>query len=141
MADLKTQPNQGSIASFIDSIEPESKHEDAKTLLKLIQDISGEQPTMWGATILGYGNYHYKYESGREGDWFLAGFSPRKQNLSIYINGGFEGQEELLEKLGKHKKSVGCLYVKRLSDIDLRVLEEMIKQSIQTLKKRYAEFN
>lgn len=141
MAELKTQPNNQSVEAFIDSIEPEWKRDDARELLKLIGNISGEKPVMWGDSIVGFGNYHYKYESGREGDWFLAGFSPRKTSMTIYMMGGFEGQDTALEKLGKHKKSVGCLYVKKLADIDLKVLEEMTIRSIETLKKRYADFN
>lgn len=141
MADLKTQPNDQSVEAFIDSVEPEWKRDDARELLKLITKISGEKPVMWGDSIVGFGSYHYKYETGREGDWFLAGFSPRKTSMTIYIMGGFEGQDNLLERLGKHKKSVGCLYVKKLADIDLKVLEQMTKKSIETLKKRYADYN
>lgn len=141
MAALKTQPNDQSVADFIDSIEPEWKRNDARELLTLLEKITGEKPVMWGDSIVGFGNYHYKYKTGREGDWFLAGFSPRKTSMTIYIMGGFEGQEEHLEKLGKHKKSVGCLYVKKLTDIDLNILEQMTKKSIETLKTRYAEYN
>ncbi|MEP0986583.1 DUF1801 domain-containing protein [Ekhidna sp.] len=141
MAELKTKPNNLSVEAFIDSIEPEWKRDDARELLKLITKISGEKPVMWGDSIVGFGNYHYKYDSGREGDWFLAGFSPRKTSMTIYVMGGFEGQEELLEKLGKHKKSVGCLYIKKLADINLGILEKMTEKSIEMLKKRYADYN
>ena len=92
---------------------------------------------MWGNSIIGFGNYHYKYESGREGDWFLCGFSPRKQNLSIYLMCNFDGLEDLLTDLGKYKKSVGCLYIKKLEDINIKVLEKMIKRAIQILKNKY----
>lgn len=141
MAELKTQPNNNSVEAFIDTVEPEGKRDDARVILKLLEEVSGEKPAMWGDSIVGFGAYHYKYESGREGDWFLAGFSPRKANMTIHIVGGFENQEENLKKLGKHTKSVGCLYVKKLDDIDLKVLEKMTAISIATLKKRYAEYN
>ncbi len=141
MAELKTKPNQQSVEAFIDSVEPEWKRDDAREILKLIQKITGEEPVMWGDSIVGFGNYHYKYETGREGDWFLAGFSPRKQSMTVYMMGGFSGQDELLEKLGKHKNSVGCLYIKKLADVDIDILEKMIKRSVETLKKRYAEYN
>ncbi|MEO9482064.1 MAG: DUF1801 domain-containing protein [Ekhidna sp.] len=141
MAELKTAPNNQSVEAFIDSIEPEWKRDDARELLKLIQNISGEKPIMWGDSIVGFGSYHYKYKTGREGDWFLAGFSPRKTSMTIYMMGGFEGQDDDLQKIGKHKKSVGCLYIKRLADIDIKVLERMTKRSIETLKKRYADYN
>ena len=141
MAELKTKPNDQSVEDFIDSVEPEWKRDDAREVLQLLKKITGEEPVMWGDSIVGFGNYHYKYKTGREGDWFLAGFSPRKTSMTIYMMGGFDGQEELLEKLGKHKKSVGCLYVKKMADIDTKVLEQMTKLSIATLKKRYAEYN
>lgn len=141
MAELKTQPNNQSVTAFIDSVEPEWKRDDARKILKLMQKISGEEPVMWGSAIVGFGKYHYKYESGREGDWFLTGFSPRKTSLTIYMMAGYKGQDELLEKLGKYKKSVGCLYIKKLEDVDLKILEEMTKKSIQSLKERYAEYN
>ncbi|MEO9871071.1 DUF1801 domain-containing protein [Ekhidna sp.] len=141
MAELKTQPTLLNVDEFIDSVEPEWKRDDARKVLELTKKITGKLPTMWGNSIIGFGRYHYKYKSGREGDWFLAGFSPRKQSMTIYITGGFEGQEDLLEKLGKHKKSVGCLYVKKLTDIDMKVLEQMILKSIAKLKKRYEEYN
>lgn len=141
MAELKTKPTGGDVEAFIDSIESEQKRDDARELLKIMKEVTGDDPVMWGPSIIGYGNYHYVYESGREGDWMLAGFSPRKQNLTIYIMGGFENQEEYLKKIGKAKNSVGCLYVKKLSDIDLGVLKKMIHLSVETVKKRYAPRN
>ena len=141
MSDLKTKPNNQSVDDFIDSIESESKRDDATSLLKLMSEISNESPVMWGDAIVGFGSYHYKYKSGREGDWLLAGFSPRKTNMTVYMMGGFENQEDLLQKLGKFKNSTGCLYFKRLDDIDLKVLNEMITRSIATVKKRYADYN
>lgn len=141
MTALKTTPNDLSVDEFIDSVENEQKRSDTKTLLALFQELTGEKATMWGTSIIGFGKYHFKYDSGREGDWMLAGFSPRKQNLTIYMMGGFKNQEALLSKIGKAKSSVGCLYLKKLSDIDLEVLKEMITLSIQTVKIRYADIN
>jgi len=141
MATLKTIPNTKSVDAFIESVENENKRKDCHVLLALMQKITGEKPVMWGDSIIGFGNYHLKYESGRELDWMLAGFSPRKQNMTIYMMGGFENQDKLLSKIGKAKNSVGCLYTKKLSDINLNILEEMIRLSIETVKKRYADFN
>ena len=141
MSAPKTTPNTRSVEDFINSVENEQKRGDSKELLRLLGEITQEPPIMWGESIVGFGKYHYKYESGREGDWMLAGFSPRKQNLTIYMMGGFANQDKLISKLGKAKTSVGCLYVKKLSDIDLKVLSEMIELSVQTVKERYADFN
>lgn len=139
MSDLKTKPTEQDVTSFLNQVEPEWKRKDAFVLLELLQKITYEKPVMWGESLIGFGSYHYKYESGREGDWFLAGFSPRKQNMTVYIMGGFENQTDLLEKLGKHKKSTGCLYFKKISDIDISVLKQMVLLSIETVKKRYAD--
>ncbi len=141
MAELKTKPTDASVEDFIDSVESETKRDDCRELLKLIGKITGEKPKMWGDSIVGFGDYHYKYKTGREGDWFLSGFSPRKQSMTIYMMGGYEGSEDLLPKLGKHKTSVGCLYVNKLADIDLQILEKLVKNSIKLLKTRYKEHN
>ncbi len=136
-AELKTKENSGDINKFLLSVDNEQKRNDSFLLLELMKKITKEEPKMWGDSIIGFGNYHYKYESGREGDWFLCGFSPRKQNLSIYLMCNFDGLEDLLTDLGKYKKSVGCLYIKKLEDINIKVLEKMIKRAIQILKKKY----
>lgn len=136
-AELKTKENSGDINKFLLSVDNEQKRNDSFVLLELMKKITKEEPKMWGDSIIGFGNYHYKYESGREGDWFLCGFSPRKQNLSIYLMCNFDGLEDLLTDLGKYKKSVGCLYIKKLEDINIKVLEKMIKRAIQILKKKY----
>ena len=102
-----------------------------------MKEITGEEPKMWGTSIVGFGNFHYRYDSGREGDWFLAGFSPRKQSLTLYIMSGFSEYEELMQQLGKYKTGKSCLYVKRLGDIDEGILKELISQSIAFLNKRY----
>ncbi|MAT56373.1 MAG: hypothetical protein CMF23_00215 [Ignavibacteriae bacterium] len=136
-AELKTKENKGNVDKFLNSVENEQKRNDSFLLLELMKKITKEEPKMWGNSIIGFGNYHYKYESGREGDWFLCGFSPRKQNLSIYLMCNFDGLEDLLTDLGKYKKSVGCLYIKKLEDINIKVLEKMIKRAIQILKNKY----
>ena len=141
MAELKTKPTDQSVEGFLETVEPEWKRKDSKTLLTILKKTTGKTPVMWGDSIIGFGSYHYKSKAGQEGDWFLAGFSPRKQNMTVYILSGFSGFEEILEKLGKHKKSTGCLYFKRLSDIKIEVLEEIIVKSVETLKERYKEYN
>lgn len=141
MSELKTKPTEGDVSVFIDGVTPEWKRDDSREILKLMKKITGLEPKMWGPSIIGFGSYHYKYKSGREGDWFLTGFSPRKQNMTIYLVGGFADSESLLEKLGKHKISVGCLYFKKLEDIDLNILEKLIIKSIEALKEHYKEFN
>ena len=138
MAELKTAPTDQSVATFLEAVSDAGKREDCKTLVQLMGDITQEPPLMWGDSIVGFGSYHYRYASGREGDWFLAGFSPRKQNLTIYIVSGFSHFPTLMEKLGKYKISKSCLYVKRLSDIDQTVLKELIKRSVQYVAELYA---
>ncbi len=130
MSELKTKPNKASVSSFLNSIEDPVKRADSKKVAKLMKEITGEAPKMWGGSIVGYGSYHYKYASGREGDWFLAGFSPRKQNLTLYIMGGFKKHVSLMKKLGKHSTGKACLYLKRLEDVDEKVLSELITKSV-----------
>ena len=137
MAELKTTPNQQSVTQFLDSVEDEQKRADGYALLELMQEVSGEPPRMWGDSIVGFGSYHYRYTSGREGDWFLTGFSPRKQNLSLYIMAGFARYETLMEQLGKHKTGKSCLYIKRLEDVDRQVLRQLVEESVQHMKKTY----
>ena len=137
MAELKTKPTKQSIKTFIDSIEDEQKRKDCRIVLKLMRELTGEKAKMWGDSIVGFGTYHYKYKSGREGDWMLTGFSPRKQNLTIYIMPGFSKFETLLKKLGKHKTSKSCLYIKSLGDIDLDILSKIISQSVTYMKQTY----
>jgi hypothetical protein len=130
MAELKTKVNEKSVLAFLDNVGEEKKRADSHIILDLMQDITGEQPKMWGDSIVGFGSYHYKYKSGREGDWFLTGFSPRKQSLTLYIMAGFDQYQELLDKLGKYKTGKSCLYVNKIEDVDLNVLRELIKQSV-----------
>ncbi len=139
MAEIKTQKTTASVTAFLEAVEDEGKRKDAQELLKIFEEVSKEKPAMWGGSIIGFGQYHYKSErSKQEGDWPLTGFSPRKQNLTIYIMSGFGDQKKLLEKLGKHKVSGGsCLYIKHLSDINVDVLKELIKASLKYMKEKY----
>jgi hypothetical protein len=130
MAELKTKMNDASVEDFLNQVEPVSKREDSYRVLKMMEEISGVKPKMWGGSIIGFGQTHYKYASGREGDWFQIGFSPRKQNLTLYVMTGYAEYEELLAKLGKHKTGVSCLYLKHLDDVDEDVLREMLKRTV-----------
>jgi hypothetical protein len=134
MAQLKTQPNKGDVTEFLNSVENDTKREDSFTILELMKEATGEEPVMWGDSIIGFGTYHYKYASGREAEWFLTGFSPRVQNLTLYIMDGFEEYDDLLGKLGKHSTGKSCLYVKRLENIDLEILKEMVEKSVAHMK-------
>jgi hypothetical protein len=135
MVELKTKANEASVEDFLNNIPDEKKRKDAFEVLELMQTITKQPPKMWGDSIVGFGSYHYKYASGHEGDSCLTGFSPRKQNLTIYINGGFEQHDELMQQLGKYKTGKVCLYVKKLEDIKLPVLKKLIKASVAHLKK------
>lgn len=137
MSTLKTIVNDADVENFINKVPDQTKKNDSFTLLKLFSEITGEKPKMWGSSIIGFGQYHYKSEkSSQEGDWMLTGFSPRKQNLTLYIMPGFKDYKNLLDQLGKHKTSVGCLYINKLSDVDQSFLEELIKQSYLAMKKK-----
>lgn len=138
MSDLKTTPNNASVEDFLNQVEPEQKRQDAFEILRMMKEVTGAEPQMWGPSIVGFGAYHYKYESGREGDWFLVGFSPRKQNLTLYIMAGFKRYEELLAKLGKHKTGKSCLYLNKLADVDEEVLRQMVAASVEYLSKKYS---
>lgn len=139
MSDLKTRPTGASVEAFIDAVEHPRRREDARTLLELMHRVTGEEPVMWGPSIVGYGSYHYRYASGQEADWPVVGFSPRKQNLSIYIMTGFEASDALLSRLGKHKTGKSCLYVNKLADVDLEVLETLVRASVAEMKRMYPE--
>lgn len=135
MADNKTQPTEASVREFLDGVENETRRADAKQVLELMREVTGEEPRMWGPSIVGFGAYRYRYESGREGDWFLAGFSPRKSNLVVYIMSGFPRHAELMERLGKHRTGKSCLYINRLDDVDLDVLRELVRRSAEHVAK------
>lgn len=138
MAELKTKKNNASVTAFLESVTPEEKREDCQQLLKIFEQVTKEKPAMWGSSIIGFGSYHYKSErSKQEGDWPLTGFSPRKQNITIYIMPGFSNHQKLLQKIGRHKTSVSCLYIKRLTDIDIEILKELIAESVKYMKAKY----
>lgn len=138
MADNKTKPTQLGVATFIDALTDETRRADAKELVKLMQSATGEKPKMWGPSIIGFGSYHYRYESGREGDMPLVGFSPRKAAAVLYGVTGFSDSEELLAKLGQHSTGKGCLYIKRLADVDQKVLQALVIKSVTAERARRA---
>lgn len=138
MSQNKTQPTEEKVSLFLDSITPEQKQEDCKKLDQIMQEISGESPVMWG-NMVGYGQYHYKYETGREGDMFLIGFAPRSRNISIYAACYDDGLDAKKEKLGKVKLGKSCIYVNRLEDIDLELLKEILSESIEITLARYPQ--
>ena len=138
MAELKTKPIKKDVNQYIQSVENAQVRQDCETLRELMGKITNSNGVMWGESIIGFGKYHYKYESGREGDWFLTGFSPRKQNLTLYIMSGFSKFNDLMAGLGKYKTGKACLYVKSLDVIDIKVLESLLRGSVNHLKKRSA---
>ena len=137
MAELKTQKNNASVTEFLNGVENEKRKQDSFVALDIIKKITNSEPSMWGASMVGFGSYHYKYASGREGDWFVVGFSPGKQNLTIYIMSGFSKYDEIMSRLGKFKTGKSCLYINKLEDIDLNVLEELIVASVNYMKTKY----
>lgn len=137
MATQKTRETSACVQSFLHSVGNRTRREDSLVMLDLMRDATGEEARMWGSSIVGFGSYHYVYESGREGDAMLTGFSPRKQNLAIYIMPGFSAHGSLLEKLGKHKTGKSCLYVNTLADIDMKVLKTLVQRSVQHMRKKY----
>jgi len=130
MAEPKTKPTNVTVASFLAALPDEKKRADAKVIVKMMQDVTGEKPTMWGPSIIGFGNRHYVYESGREGDWPVACFSPRKAATVVYGLTGLAESDALLAKLGKHVKSGSCVHIKKLADVDRKVLEQLIRKSV-----------
>ena len=137
MAEMKTQPTGLSVAAFLGGVENDRRRQDAETLLELLGRMTGEPPVMWGPSIVGFGRYHYKYESGREGDFFLTGFSPRKSALTVYIMPGFSAYDDLMGRLGKYKTGRSCLYINKLADVDLDVLEQLVAASVAWMRQRY----
>jgi len=138
MADLKTVPNNRSVTRFLDGIHDARQREDCYAILKLMAQVTKGEPRMWGPSIVGFGSYHYKYASGHEGDCFLTGFSPRKQNLTLYVMSGFEAHDALMKKLGRHKTGKSCLYIKRLDEIHMPTLTKLIQQSVKQLDKTHS---
>ena len=135
MAELKTKKNDASVEDFLNGVENPKRKADSFELLKMMQEITGEEPTMWGSSLVGFGSYDYKYASGREGSWFRTGFSPRKNAMTLYIMSGFSQYDELMAKLGKYTTGKSCLYVKKLEDVDQDVLRELIKQSAEHMEQ------
>jgi len=134
MTETKTKPTNESVNDFLNKISDEERRADCFQVAKIMEEVTGEKPTMWGPSIVGFGSYHYKYDSGREGDWLMTGFSPRKKDLTLYIMMGFEKHRDLMEKLGKHSHAKSCLYIKRLSDIHVPTLKKLIKASLKDHK-------
>lgn len=137
MTEPKTRPTTASVATHLAAVTTDAQRADADWLVALMRRITKEEPRMWGPSIVGFGSYHYKYASGHEGDSALTGFAVRKNEFALYIVAGLEGQETLLARLGKHRAAKACLYVKRLADLDLQVLEQLIAGSVAAMKRRY----
>ena len=134
MAENKTVKTGASVDEFMAAVENKRRKEDGLVLLDMMRDVTGLEPEMWGPSIIGFGSYHYRYESGREGDMPLTGFSPRKSNLSLYIMSGFDEYDDLLGKLGKHRKGASCLYINKLADVDVGVLRKLVSQSVEHMR-------
>jgi hypothetical protein len=138
MAENKTKATEASVESYLSAIEDESRRKDCEALVELMSRVTNEPPKMWGTGIVGFGSYHYKYESGREGDSSLAGFSSRKGDLSLYLAANYPGHAELLARLGRHKMGKSCLYIRRLSDVDIQALEQLVARSVEEMKRRHS---
>ena len=138
MTENKTRRTGNSVREFLATVDNEKRRKDCQVVMQLMREVTGKRAAMWGPGIIGFGSYHYKYDSGREGDMPLTGVSPRKQNLSIYIMAGFDRYEGLMKKLGRHKTGKSCLYISNLDDVDLNVLRRLIKESTRDIGKRYA---
>lgn len=138
MAELKTKQTDESVTTFLNTVPDETKRKDCFEILEMMRQATGLQPKMWGTSIIGFGSYHYKYESGHEGDMCLIGFSPRKQNIVLYGTGGAGRNDDLLQKLGKHKTGKGCLYVNKLTDVNVDILKKLLKVSFEYSKKKTA---
>jgi len=136
MAEAKTKPTKDSVAGFLGKIADAKRREDAKAVAKLMAEATGEKAEMWGSGIVGFGRHRYKYDSGREGEWMLTGFSPRKSELVVYIMPGFEHFPDLMKRLGKYKTGKSCLYIKKLEDVDTKVLKELVTQSVAKVAEK-----
>lgn len=139
MGEAKTKRNDGDVLAFLDSVENPVRRADGLALLKLMREVTGAEPELWGDSIVGFGRYRYEYASGRSGDWMRAGFSPRKQATTLYIMAGFDRYEELLGELGKHRTGKSCLYLNKLADVDEKVLRRLVEASWEHMGKRYPE--
>ena len=139
MSEPKTKPSEESVDTFLASVEDKQKRSDCLELAKIMKEVTGRHPVMWGGSMVGFGSYHYRYDSGREGDWFVTGFAPRKRDLTIYIMPGFDEHGELLKKLGKHKTGKSCLYVKQLADVDVGMLKHLVEKSVRQIHEIYGD--
>lgn len=137
MAELKTKRTDASVAAFLDGVADASRRADCLSVLAIMKRVTRAEPKMWGSSIVGFGSYHYEYASGREGDWPLTGFSPRKQDLTLYVMSGFDDYGNLLARLGRFRTGKSCLYIKRLSGVDVKVLEKLISASVKWMKQNY----
>lgn len=137
MSANKTVANDASVVAFLDSVEDERKRADSHEMIELMRTITGDEPRLWGGSMVGFGSYHYRYDSGREGDFFVTGFSPRKSAFSVYIMPGFDGYAEQLKRLGPHRTGKSCLYLKNLEAVDREVLAEIIADSVRVMRERY----
>ena len=137
MSELKTKRNDGDVRGYLESVANKRRREDSLVMLELMREITGEPPEMWGSSIVGFGSYHYKYASGREGDWPVIGFAPRKQSLTLYIMPGFDRYDDLMAKLGKYKTGKSCLYINKLDDVNLEVLKALIAESVEYMRRAY----
>ena len=137
MSELKTRATDANVEGFLDTIADDARRQDCVRVLEIMKSATGAEPRMWGPTIVGFGSYHFRYDTGREGDWFLTGFSPRKGNLTLYITAGFDRYESLLSRLGKHKTGKSCLYIKRLADVDEAVLRELVTASVKHMQQTH----
>ena len=135
MAELKTKPTNASVEKFLNQVADETRREDCFKVAKMMEEITGEKPKMWGPSIVGFGSYHYKYASGQEGDWPIAAFSPRKQDLTLYLLPGFQEHADLMQQLGKHRTGKSCLYLKGLSDVHVPTLKKLIRESVKRMKQ------
>ena len=134
MAENKTQRNDGDVVAYLESVSNKRRREDSLVVKEMMEEVTGEPAEMWGTSIVGFGSYHYRYASGREGDFMLTGFAPRKQALTLYIMGGHERYDELMAKLGKHRSGSSCVYISKLADVDLAVLRELIAESVDYMR-------
>lgn len=139
MAELKTKKTTASVSEFLNTIEDPKRRADCKRIARMMRDATGNRPAMWGDSMVGYGKYTYQYASGRSGEWFIAGFSPRKRDLTIYIMPGFSTCEDLMKRLGPHTTGTSCLYIKKLEDVDEAVLEELIRESVRIMREKYPQ--
>ena len=136
MGEPKTKATEASVSDFLDTVSDDTRKRDCLTVLRLMTEVTGERPTMWGASIVGFGRYRYTYESGRQGEWPIVGFSPRKNDLTLYITPGFGPFEDLMARLGKYKTGKSCLYIKKLSDVDLAVLRDLLARSVARMSAK-----